>query len=117
MAENALKYQELIRYLDNLIETGELKAGDKLPSENRLSGMFGISRQTVRHAIGVLEEEGKVDRIKGSGTYVRDLGAMYPEKRSRIAVVTTYVDSYIFPKTIQGIEKVLYEKGYSVQIA
>ena len=117
MAENALKYQELIRYLDNLIETGELKAGDKLPSENRLSGMFGISRQTVRHAIGVLEEEGKVDRIKGSGTYVRDLGAMYPEKRSRIAVVTTYVDSYIFPKTIQGIEKVLFEKGYSVQIA
>ena len=117
MEDKQLKYQELIKYLNNLIETDKLHPGDKLPSENRLSGMFGISRQTVRHAIGVLEEEGKVDRINGSGTYVRDLGAMYPEKRSRIAVVTTYVDSYIFPTTIQGIEKVLFEKGYSVQIA
>ncbi len=117
MEENVLKYQELIRYLDNLIETGELKAGDKLPSENRLSDMFSVSRQTVRHAIGILEEEGKVDRIRGSGTYVRDSRASNLEKRGRIAVVTTYVDSYIFPKTIQGIEEVLFEKGYSVQIA
>ncbi|MBQ7916421.1 MAG: GntR family transcriptional regulator, partial [Firmicutes bacterium] len=64
MAENVLKYQELIRYLDNLIETGELKAGDKLPSEHRLSDMFAVSRQTVRRAIGIMEEEGKVDRIR-----------------------------------------------------
>ena len=39
------------------------------------------------------------------------------EGRNRIAVVTTYVDSYIFPKTIQGIERVLFERGYSVQIS
>ena len=58
-----------------------------------------------------------VDRIRGSGTYVRDARVLNLEKRNRIAVVTTYVDSYIFPKTIQGIEKVLFEKGYSVQIA
>ena len=117
MSENVLKYQELIKYLDNLIETGELKAGDKLPSENRLTDMFSVSRQTVRHAIGILEEEGKVDRMRGSGTYVRDSCTSNLKKRNRIAVVTTYVDSYIFPKTIQGIEEVLFEKGYSVQLA
>lgn len=117
MEEKNLKYQELIRYLDNLIESGELKPGDKMYSENKLADMFGISRQTVRHAIGILEEEGKVSRVRGSGTYVSDPRALNLEKRNRIAVVTTYVESYIFPKTIQGIEKVLFEKGYSVQIA
>lgn len=117
MSENTLKYQELIRYLDNLILSGDLPPGAKLPSENKLADQFSISRQTVRHAIGILEEDGKVDRVRGSGTYVRDPQELYLDKRNRIAVVTTYVDSYIFPKTIQGIEKVLFEQGYSVQIA
>lgn len=117
MEEKNLKYQDLIRYLNNLIATGELKPGDKMHSENRLAEMFGISRQTVRHAIGILEEEGKVSRVRGSGTYISDPRTANLENRNRIAVVTTYVESYIFPKTIQGIEKILFEKGYSVQIA
>ncbi|MBQ7776029.1 MAG: GntR family transcriptional regulator [Lachnospiraceae bacterium] len=117
MEEKNLKYQELIQYINNLIAEGALKPGDKLFSENKLADMFDISRQTVRHAIGILEEEGKVTRIRGSGTYISDRRSLNLEKRNRIAVVTTYVESYIFPKTIQGIEKVLFEKGYSVQIA
>ena len=117
MEEKNLKYQELMKYLNNLIATGELKPGDKMYSENKLADMFSISRQTVRHAIGILEEEGKVSRVRGSGTYVSDPRTLNLENRNRIAVVTTYVESYIFPKTIQGIEKVLFEKGYSVQIA
>lgn len=79
--------------------------------------MFHISRQTVRRAIGELEENGVVKRIRGSGTYIGDNRQENLKKRNRIAVVTTYVDSYIFPKTIQGIEKVLSEHGYFVQIA
>lgn len=117
MEEKSLKYQELLAYLNNLIDTGKLPPGGKLPSENQLAGMFGISRQTVRHAIGILEEENRVSRVRGSGTYVSDSRTENLEKRNRIAVVTTYVESYIFPKTIQGIESVLFEKGYSVQIA
>lgn len=117
MEEKQTKYQELIEYIRGLIEDGSLKPGDKLFSENELVTMFRVSRQTVRRAIGILEEEGLLRRIKGSGTYVGDDRQENLRKRNRIAVVTTYVDSYIFPKTIQGIEKVLFEHGYSVQIA
>lgn len=117
MEEKRTKYQELMDYVYNLIESGTLKSGDRLYSENQLSEMFGISRQTVRRAIGMLEEEGVLHRVRGSGTYVGDDRQENLKKRNRIAVVTTYVDSYIFPKTIQGIEKVLFEHGYSVQIA
>ena len=117
LEKKSTKYQELIDYVYNLIDDGTLKSGDRLFSENELSAMFHISRQTVRRAIGELEENGVVKRIRGSGTYIGDNRQENLKKRNRIAVVTTYVDSYIFPKTIQGIEKVLSEHGYFVQIA
>lgn len=111
------KYEELINYIENGIADGALKPGDKMYSENQLTGMFGISRQTVRKAIGILEEEGIVHRVRGSGTYISSEHRENREQCNRIAVITTYVDSYIFPKTIQGIERKLFERGYTVQIA
>ncbi len=117
MEEKQVKYKQLEQYIQQLMEEGTLKPGDKLYSENELCTMFNISRQTVRKAIGLLEEKGILYRVRGSGTYISDNRKANLEQRNRIAVVTTYVDSYIFPKTIQGIESVLFEKGYSVQIS
>lgn len=117
MEDRQTKYGDLIHYLKNLIAEGKLNAGDRLPSENELTERFGISRQTVRKAIGLLEEQGTVRRVRGSGTYVSFDRRENLERRNRIAVMTTYVESYIFPKTIQGIEKILFERGYSVQIS
>lgn len=117
MENEKRKYQELVEYIHRQIESGELRPGQKLTSENEMTQQFGISRQTVRKAIGILEEQGLVKRVRGSGTYLCDKRKESLERRNRIAVVTTYVDSYIFPKIIQGIEKQLFERGYSVQIA
>ena len=52
--------------LDN-INSGALKVGEKLPSENELSEHFGLSRQTVRHAVDILEQQKQMcirDRLK-----------------------------------------------------
>lgn len=115
--ERKAKYLQLTDWIRERIESGELKPGAKMYSENELSAMFGLSRQTVRHGIGLLEQEGLLVRRQGSGTYVNDNRMTNLENKTRIAVVTTYVDSYIFPRTIQGIENYLFERGYSVQIA
>lgn len=115
MNKSQTKYQSLIDYIINLIERGDLAPGEKLSSENELAERFGISRQTVRTATGLLEEQGILRRVRGSGTYVNDHRDL--KRRNQIAVVTTYVDSYIFPRIIQGIEETLFERGYSVQIA
>lgn len=46
------------------------KAGEALPSEDKLAIEFAISVGTMRKAIQALEQEGVVERIRGKGTYV-----------------------------------------------
>ncbi|SCG39547.1 GntR family transcriptional regulator [Micromonospora coxensis] len=50
----------------------DLRPHDPLPSERELVARFGVSRATVRQAIGRLEEEGLVYRAQGAGTFVAD---------------------------------------------
>jgi DNA-binding LacI/PurR family transcriptional regulator len=53
------------------IVTGRYQPGQKLPSEAALVKRFAVSRITVGHAVRELQQEGLVDRVAGSGTYVR----------------------------------------------
>lgn len=108
---------ELVNWIQEQITLKKFLPGQKMYSENELKDMFHVSRQTVRHAISILENEGVLVRKQGSGTYINDRRQTNLDNRTRISVVTTYVDGYIFPRTIQGIENVLFENGYSVQIA
>lgn len=53
-----------------LIEGGTFVAGDKLPSEMELARRFGVSRPSVREALGALQFAGHVESVRGSGTRV-----------------------------------------------
>ncbi|NMB10889.1 MAG: GntR family transcriptional regulator [Firmicutes bacterium] len=64
-------YYQIGEYLRELIETDELKPGDKLPSEQELSETFGVSRMTVRKAMDTLVQEGMLSREQGRGTFVQ----------------------------------------------
>jgi GntR family transcriptional repressor for pyruvate dehydrogenase complex len=55
-------YQTVSRALRRLIDSGELKAGDQLPTEAELAQQFGVNRSTVREGIRQLENEGLVSR-------------------------------------------------------
>lgn len=54
------------------IVSGNLIAGDKLPSEHEISESYGVSRPTVREAIGRLRHDGLVVSRQGSGVFVAD---------------------------------------------
>lgn len=65
-------YSQLMGIIKRSITSGALKVGDLLPSEAELCRSYNISRNTVRQAIGALEEEGFVVRKRGKGTFVTD---------------------------------------------
>jgi len=65
-------YQVINRDLSGQIAAGSLALGDRLPSESELAQHYGVSRMTVRQALGQLEAEGLVVRRHGTGTFVSE---------------------------------------------
>jgi GntR family transcriptional regulator len=52
------------------IDAGRMAPDTRLPSETELAEQYGVSRVTVRRAIAVLRDRGKVVTVHGRGTYV-----------------------------------------------
>ena len=67
----APKYQKVFDALQREIQSGRVKAGDRLPSEAELERKFGASRITVGRAVRDLQLAGLVERRAGSGSYVK----------------------------------------------
>ncbi len=63
-------YYQLEGFLRGQIMTGHYQAGQRVPSEKQLCEQFGVSRTTVRQAVGNLVAAGLVHRVKGKGTFV-----------------------------------------------
>ena len=110
------KYQLLQQWLRDQINSGEYTANQQIPTELELAEQFGYSRQTIRQAISGLEQEGLLKRTPGRGTFVcrQNAGRVNrSESRTRrVGVLTTYLDDYIFPGIINGIERVLSRHDY-----
>jgi len=66
-------YIQIRDILKELINTGKLKPGDQVPSENELSSTFSISRMTVRQSIQELLREGFINIRRGEGTFVNSV--------------------------------------------
>ena len=63
------KYEQIQTELSLQIRQGMLRPGDKLPSEQELAAAYGVSRLTVRQAIGGLVTAGLVLPIQGKGSF------------------------------------------------
>ncbi len=77
MKFNTIKSERLsdqvIREITGLIEKGELKPGEKLPTETEFAAKLGVSRGVLREALNTLQAQGYIRRKPREGTYVRDL--------------------------------------------
>lgn len=63
-------YFQLKQIILGMIENGELKPGDSIPTEYELISMYSLSRTTVRQAIIELVQDGLLYRVKGKGTFI-----------------------------------------------
>lgn len=64
-------YQQLAGLLRTQINSGELNANDRIPSETDLAARYDTSRNTVRLALDALRNEGLLISRQGLGTFVR----------------------------------------------
>ena len=67
------KYAQVSRYINELIEKGDLKPGDKAPSLRKLSKQLGVSIATITQSYVNLEDQGVLTAKPQSGFYVNNL--------------------------------------------
>ncbi|MES1975612.1 MAG: FCD domain-containing protein [Pseudomonadota bacterium] len=70
-------FEDIANLIRHRIEIGDLKEGDKLPTERELASSLGYSRNTVREALRALEHAGLLEQRPGvlGGAFVRSSGA------------------------------------------
>jgi GntR family transcriptional regulator, transcriptional repressor for pyruvate dehydrogenase complex len=64
-------YNEIVDRILGMIRCGELREGQRIPSERSLALSFGVSRNCIRQAIQTLSERQILEGHQGDGTYVR----------------------------------------------
>lgn len=106
------KHEIIERYYIDLVESNKVSAGEQLPSENEIANLFNVSRHTVRQALNYLVQEGWIYKERGKGSFFSN--KKNTEQKKNVAVLTTYISDYIFPRIISGIEEELRKKGYNL---
>lgn len=77
-------HEQIGRSLRGAIAGGKFPPHAALPTERELAGRFGVSRITVRKALGRLEQEGLLLRRQGAGTFVAPEPGRIEKSLSRI---------------------------------
>lgn len=66
-----MKKDRIYKEIKQNIISGNLKEGDKLPTEFECMNIYNVSRDTIRGAFRLLENEGFIKRVKSRGTFIR----------------------------------------------
>lgn len=81
-------YLRIKEYIEGLIDDNTYQPGDKLPSENSLAKELEVSRASLREALRVLEEEGKIVKHQGIGTFVSEPTPRFKKGIEKLISVT-----------------------------
>ena len=96
------KYQLLAERLRDLIRISLEEGSEKLPTEMELCAQYHISRQTVRQALSILEQEKLICRRQGSGAYLT--GIMPDSSDNTIGLLIPDEQEYNYPALINDIK-------------
>lgn len=106
----ALRYLEVKEMILKIIESQ--KPDSKLPSRTRLCRQLDAARNTVDKAITELKEEGLLHSVKGSGTYVSEIGAA--KRLLNIGILLPSIMEDFYPKFIEGVQKFTSESNANI---
>ncbi len=86
-------YLQIIEEFKRQIVTGELKPGDKIPSQRDLAAQIRVNANTVQRAYREMELMGLVETLRGQGTFVSQNQGLVEE--TRIGMLTNLVDDFV----------------------
>lgn len=110
----AAKYKWLAERLEQLINKNIQKGIHKMPTEQELCQKYHVSRQTVRSALSLLEQEGLIEKRQGSGSYIT--GRSSSPDGNIIAVLISSDQDYTYPGILDAIDHTLNERGFSSRV-
>jgi len=113
-ASNMPLYLQLKNAIMDMINSGELKAGDPMKTEAELCAEFGISRYPIRQALALLVDEGFLNRTRGRGTFINaelPVGAKR-DKSKLLGLVMNHLTAGFNSQILCGFEKRARRRGY-----
>lgn len=121
--DQKLLYKQIIDYLKEKINSGEIQPNKKIPTEKELAEQFDVSRITSKRALEELCKEGLIYRVQGSGSFVtpreeksepvKTIASSTFGQQKIISIVLPFKASMgKLVDAIRGATDFLYSKGY-----
>ncbi len=119
-------YAQLTEILREKIEAGIWGPDQKIPSENELNHLYGISRMTARQVLAQLVSEGLVFRVQGKGTFVSGpkmnttspayMGIREQLEAMGYSITTTVIEAKVVPADLRVASALDIPEGRSVHL-
>lgn len=123
--QSRVLHAQIFQELREHILSGDLKAGDRLPTELKIAQQYNTSRGTVRQALTALVNEGLLERVQGSGTFVSQ--SILTQKRAApmagpvitksIGVILSAASDELNMGILRGVEQAAKPCGYQLSFA
>ena len=112
-------YEQIVNQLKNAIVTGELSAGEALPSIRALASDLDVSVITTKRAYEELEKEGLIRSVAGKGFYVCEYNTDYLKEKQLIMlekrlgeVIAEAKQAGIACDELKEMVEVIYDTNY-----
>ncbi|PJK22590.1 GntR family transcriptional regulator [Mycolicibacterium goodii] len=100
-AKRIRAYESVVEQIENAILHGELRPGQRLPSERELTAQFAVSRATVREALRVLESQGLVKSRQGDPTGGAVVQEFSPDALNRSLTTMVHLEQFDLADLVQ----------------
>lgn len=118
-SSSVVLYRQLADVLKQYFCDSHMPVGKRLPTEFELSAKYGVSRGTVRQALGLLEEEGLLERVPGLGTFLKKEVNKEAHQGNlphqlQIGLIVPFAQDQLSLNILIGVESVAKYRGYQV---
>lgn len=118
-------YKQIKNGIIQKISSGDLRAGDLVPSESELMSAYKVSQITARNALSSLVDDGIIYRVQGKGSFVAQTAPVPQESQNlqsanakkpagMIGVLLPYLNTKLEYRILYYLDRFIYREGYQM---